>query len=520
MVHPDTSARSGEGAGTGGWGWAVPRLFALAALLLVLFMTAPHGPGLSPDSAIYLSAAENLAAGHGLRDFTGEPLVRWAPGYPAVLAGAAALGLDLGPAARCLNAVLFAALVLLAARWLPRQVRDPRLAAVALAAVAVSPALTRVSVYVWSEPLFLVLTLLCLLDLESFARRGGRGRLARAALWAAAATLTRYAGVSLLAPGLWVALSRRRETSARRLGDAALFAVLALAPLAAWLVRNRFVAGSFFGERAASSYPPAASLWLALEQMSRWLLPHPVAAAPLRVAVLLAVVGLAAWALARRGPEGDGAGERGPLAPAAVWAAAYLVVLVAWTSTAAVEQINERYLAPLYLPFVALCAGALAALAQGPRRRFPRGAALALMLLWLAYPAAHTAWRWLAYADGGIDGYGTPAWRQSELARLVRAHPEAQPLFSNAPDAAYCLAGVPAKLSPRRTFYNSPQPAVRDLERARAAVAGAPGRRAYLAWFAGVERPFLHSVADLESVFAVRSQAVCADGELYSLEAR
>jgi hypothetical protein len=522
--YPDTSAHSGKA-----WGWAVVWLAAVAGAALVLLMTARYGAGISPDSAIYLSAARSLAEGHGLWQFTGEPLVRWAPGYPTVLGVAAAVGLDLPAAARWLNAALFAALIVAAGAWIRRHVRDPRLGAVALAAVVLSPALTRVSVYVWSEPLFLLLALLCLLDLESFDREGRRGLLARAALWAAAATLTRYAGVSLLAPGLWVALTRRQSSPKRRLVDATLFKVVVLAPLAAWLVRNWLVAGSPFGEHTASSYSVPASVWLALEQISRWLAP-PLGAAPVRVALAVVVLAGVAWALARRaggargaevGPRGlDGDAAPWPLAPAAVWVVAYAALVVAWTSISAVEQINERYLSPLYLPLVVMGACALVALARAPRRGLPGRVAVALMLLWLPYPAAHTALRCRGYLATGVGGYEIPAWRDSELARLLRAHPELQPLYSDAPDAVYALAGAPARFSPRRTYYNSPQPAAQDLARVRAGIGRAPNRRGYLAWFTTVERPFLYSVADLESVFTVERRAACADGALYVLEPR
>lgn len=510
MDHPGTSAQGGRGRSGAVVGFA-----ALAGAAFVTLATARYGVGISPDSAVYLSAARSLAAGHGLWQFTGEPLVRWAPGYPVVLAIPAALGLDLASAARWLNVALFAALILAAGAWIRRHVRYPYLGAIALAAVALSPALLRVSVYAWSEPLFLLLALLCLLDLERFAREGRRGDLLRAALWAAAATLTRYAGVSLLAPGLWAALTRQGARPGRRLLDAVLFKLVALIPLAAWLLRNRLVAGSPVGEHAASSYSAPASVGLVLEQLSRWLVP-PVGPPAARVALVITVLAAMAWVL-RRGARDRGPGAW-PLAPTAVWAVAYAVLVVAWTSLSAVEQINERYLAPLYLPLVVMAACALGTLARRPERALAGRVAIALMLVWLAYPTARTALHVGVYLAVGVGGYELPQWRESELVKLLRAHPEAQPLFSNAPDAVYAVSGAPAMLSPRRTYYNSPQPAALDLP--RAAIERAPGRRAYLAWFTTVERPFLYRVADLESLFTMRGLATCGDGALYVLEPR
>src|SRR5262249_2152435 len=60
-------------------------LLALSAggAMLVLAATACCGPGLTPDSGCYLSAARSLAAGRGCIPFSGHPFVEWPPLYPA-----------------------------------------------------------------------------------------------------------------------------------------------------------------------------------------------------------------------------------------------------------------------------------------------------------------------------------------------------------------------------------------------------------------------------------------------------
>lgn len=507
----------GRGPRTAGVGLA-----AAAGVLLVLLATARHGPAVSPDSTIYLSAAENLASGKGLTQFDGEPLVRWAPAYPAVLALAERFGADPLAAAGWLDALLFGVFVLLSAAWLRRHLREGPLFTVALAAVVCSPALLRSAVYVWSEMLFLVPALLCLLDLERAARDGARRPFWRAAVWAAAATMVRYAGVSLAAAGVWVALARRDRPLGRRLRDAAGFAAVTLGPFAAWLLRNQVVSGSALGERAASSYSAPATVYLGLEVLSRWLVP-PFGPAPLRV--VLVVVALAAvagllWAARRARQDGKGEPRPWPLGPMAIWVLAYSALLVVWTSTSAVEQINERYLTPLYLPLVGFGAAALGALARRPRRAVPLAVVLFVFSLWWWYPTARTALHFALYLGNGATGYTSVDWDHSELARLLRARPEAQPLYSNGPDAASFLADVPARMSPRARYYNSPQRVEGDREALRAAIEAAPEKRAYLAWFTALDRPFLHTPGELERWFVVRSDSSCADGTLYVLSER
>jgi len=62
--------------------WVIPLMCAFVAAafgILLLFSTAPHGLGLSPDSVAYLRAANDFLDGNGLASFTSQ----WPPLYPA-----------------------------------------------------------------------------------------------------------------------------------------------------------------------------------------------------------------------------------------------------------------------------------------------------------------------------------------------------------------------------------------------------------------------------------------------------
>jgi hypothetical protein len=521
--HPDTRAESGKGTGAGR-ARSLPWVAGIAGALLALLATSRYGAAVSPDSTIYLTAASHLARGAGLAPFDGVPLVRWAPLFPALLAPAAALGLDPAAAARWLNALCFGLFVGLAGVWLARHVRDRRMAAVALAATALSSSLLQCAVYVWSEPLFLVLSLLCLLDLERSARGGSRALLARAAAWAAVAILTRYAGLALLGPGLWISATRRGRTVRDRVTDGVVFGGIALLPLVGWMERNRLVSGTLLGGAATSSYSPLQAGYLALEVLSHWLVP-PVGPSPWRAGLAAIALAAGAWAVARawraEAREPAGHAPRWPLAPAVVWVATYSVMVIGWTSSAAVEQVNERYLVPLFLPLVGLAFRSLVALC-GPRpgARWSRGAALALCLVWLAYPAARTARHMVLYLRDGAGGYSAPAWRASALAAALRGRPDLQPLYSNGPDAASFLAGIDVKLSPRKHAYNSPEAITGDVEELRHALRAVRSGEAHLAWFTTLDRPFLYSVGELDSIFDVREQRALADGAIYSIRER
>ena len=109
--------------------------------VLVLAQATRHGVGITPDSVVYLEAAQNLAAGRGLAtaDDGAElrPLTRFPPGYPVAIALVASLGPAFLDAARWLALALLGANVVLVAlliarsapgaRWLPAPPRpSPR----------------------------------------------------------------------------------------------------------------------------------------------------------------------------------------------------------------------------------------------------------------------------------------------------------------------------------------------------------------------------------------------------------
>ncbi len=89
-------------------------LAALAATILVVISTIPHGIGVSTDSIRYISVARNLSAGDGFTTFDAAPLTLHPPLFPAILSFLNLLfGIDPFEGARFLNAAVFGLIVCL-----------------------------------------------------------------------------------------------------------------------------------------------------------------------------------------------------------------------------------------------------------------------------------------------------------------------------------------------------------------------------------------------------------------------
>jgi len=407
--------------GTEAPGASGPRTRTVLALLLLAaaalnLAAARRAPGVSPDSCGYLSAAENLAAGRG---FVGS-MTRWGetsdfhsgsaspPLFPAALAALRLAGLPVDAAARLVEAVAFALVVLgtaflaglLEARAAKGESRPARAwvgplgGALALA----SWPLLRVSTWILADAPFHALSVFAV---HAFLRSGDEDaspaaasrRLALASVLCALAVLTRYAGVILwwiLVLGcLGLGGARPRVPRSRALGAMA----CALVPLLAWFLRNALVTGSvLYGEREVLLAGGPGLFADALRGALSDLVPVPLPVLPALPSLPVspaALVGLAAAAalalllLSGRVPldaiRRRFRGARG--AGLLLWAWGLTVLGIPVAATAFRATVERRYLAAA-LPFLIAAATAVVvppAFATGPVPRPFRAAVLLLL---------------------------------------------------------------------------------------------------------------------------------------------
>ena len=202
----------------------------------MLLRQAEFGPGLTPDSALYVSTAHNLLAGAGFVPFHGV-YARSAPLYPLILAATSYFHDDMIAATGVLNAIAFGLSVCVALAWLRRMQVSAPLVAWAALALAFSP-LAGVAAYVWSEAVFVLFLLAALFSLDRFLVVGTRRMLFVAAGFAALCCLTRYAGASVLVCATVMIATRSQWRPTRRVRAAALYAAIGIVPTAVWIVRK------------------------------------------------------------------------------------------------------------------------------------------------------------------------------------------------------------------------------------------------------------------------------------------
>ena len=245
--------------------WERPVLMIIKFIPLLLaavfiFFSTPWGLGLFPDSISYATASRRLAE-HG--DIMGLPS-HWPPLYPALLAVFYTLMGDPVLGSRLLHALLFALNSVLLVLLFRDLEKKSILFSIFPLLIVLQPNFVVVHLYLWSEPMFMVLALTNLLILKQMAAKDvvSFKYFLFLALIAGLAIMTRYVGlflvlVNTVALLLFVRLPDSRFSRSwalfsgkwslphgisgdvvRRIWLASMVAVLSLIPMASWTLFN------------------------------------------------------------------------------------------------------------------------------------------------------------------------------------------------------------------------------------------------------------------------------------------
>ena len=486
---------------------------------LIIWVATPWGIGIEYDSVFYWSAAENLLGGRGLGRLNGAgqliPLTHFPPLYPLAMAAVARVsGSTVAGAARLLSAGLFGFNLILLWRLI-LSLGAGRWAALGSALVwLVAPSILERHLWAMSEPMYFT-WLLCSLNCMSHSvNESGDRWLVAAAATTGLASLTRYAGISLLATGVIAYLLFEARPFLARARRAALFAALAGVLPIAWQVRNLLAIGTPTNRVLLFHPPSLGQLREAGTTLAAWL-PYPRVSAEIRLGVLV-LVGLGALALlmrlARRGGEARGSVAWRLASLAGLHGAVYLGFLgVSLTFFDASTRLRDRILSPLFLVGMLMVVGLLAA--HTPREGSGiRIAALASFALLVVPYAVATVGRVQESRDG--LGFVGPTWRNSATLAQIRRLDADLRLYSNEAFPIYFLTGKPASWVPERidSVKGTERSEYRDeLEAMHTRVDA--GEAALVLFYPHSLRPELPSLDELTA--GLEPALVTADGTIY-----
>ena len=272
-------------------------------------------------------------------------------------------------AAGVLNPVIHGLICLVAGLWFLRGTGAPRTSVAVTAVIGFSIPLTLAAGTVWTEPLFILLTILSLVYVVRSIEEDSSRALYLAAALAALACLTRYAGVALVASTLLVLLVAGRRTLPQTMGRMAAYAAIATVPLGLWLLRNWLLTDAPAGDRSLAGVPAIYNMARTAGTLGVWAVPwvrggidgaadHLLDWEPgpgvAVTALVFAGLGLAVLAGAARHGLRNKAALQGLASPffgvLICYVGVYLAFIVAVATAVRLQTVGDRLLSPAFVP--------------------------------------------------------------------------------------------------------------------------------------------------------------------------
>lgn len=507
---------------------------AVTGAWLALMITSLYGPGVSADATKYLSVAENLRLGHGFFDHTGRPLLWWPPLYPLVLAGTRLLtGLDVVQAGGYLNLLVFAINIFLHGALIYAAFpRKPFYYYTGALVTATSDMAIRIHVNISSEPLFVTFSLIFLFACADYLKTGSRRSLGWMIAMSALACLQRYLGASLIAAGVLIIMHRYREPGRWLTGirESAVFGVLSILPIAAWIgFHNLGIYGSFWGV-SGSIVDPLENLRLSLAKILHWFLPwHPAIQFLFDTPWIPAAAGaMLLLAINKREDWKRFAGEIMqpiPMISLVFFALTIFGLMFSVTTEDHVDLFSDRYYAGLLSQVLILLFVVLDTLVFSHTRfntKFVQYGFASLFAVWLVF---YPGWSLAKYAAeslvwgeaSGYNVYNNYRFHNHPIVKsmqTIAAEDPSATLYSNYTDAVWFFT--------RRDSPVTPRSFTMDLKEIEQNYPGWPGDQpGYLFWILpnsiyrhAVPPKLLAEIADLEIMYKLE------EGEVYRVKAK
>jgi 4-amino-4-deoxy-L-arabinose transferase-like glycosyltransferase len=471
------------------WVDAVCCTLGFSLALAIGVAATGSGPGLTPDSAMYISVARNLCNGHGfVTDIVGPldqmpvaPMTALAPGYSIFIAALIKMGLPAIEAARFVSLLSFAALGI-TAYWLGYMLQGRPCAILSCATTLILPATVRLATFALSDMTFAALSALNLGAMVMYvnARRQQRRWLLFSAFFIALATLVRYYGIVWVLAGIPIILLSRKLTLKQRIVWSASFSILSLVPIVPWFIRNGLITGQFSGIDRERGYhlDVLGNIQVALKTLDADLLIHfnvgvrtamtalyHISLIPLIFFVVAAGCAVLAWrsgfllfilASVRR------LQSRRALSVHAAMISTLILNVFIYVCGLVILASNilflpsdwPRYIAPIYpilgLVWVDIFLGAVSRIAQNyPRRAVMTLGLLAGLVLWVLPYSIETKYLVDQTSLGLSWTFTAEKWRSNEGLTYLRHIISRQDIvYSDSATAVSVLLGRPARQVP------------------------------------------------------------------------
>lgn len=487
---------------------------AIFGFVLILLFSKHNGIGISPDSIAYSATARNLIAGNGFIDYTNMPLVAFPLFYPFFLAVIGfVFNTDIIQLAPFLNAFLFASVIFLSGMVIEYFKYKTKLyKRVLLILITLSPSLIEVYTMLWSETLFILLSLLFFYFFRQYFQNHNLKSLSIAAIISALAFDTRYAGITLIATGVLLIFFDKYIRWQLKALHVVYFGSIGVSLATINLIRNVWVVGLATGMRQKGVTPLMKNFEYSGNVLTDWFSLDIHNQLFLKIIFFLVLILFVAFFVRNvRHWKAFYTYEN----IAVSFFIVYVLFIVISSTISRYETINNRLLAPAFLPFLFISTCQLPKWRKSLSQRhlswiflgFTLGIGILFAISYLSVNEENLEYM----QETGIPGYSEDTWEKSRIVNYLQKHPEIfdndSIIYSNHSQAVYFLTGNQTISLPERVYHID----VQDFERHPSAL---------LIWFNMDDNPDLLNLKEIRRMKQMKRLKTFPDGAIYKLTNR
>ena len=469
--------------------------------------TKYSGVGISPDSIMYASTANNIQAHLSIMTFNKTPLVFFPVFYPTFLAVIQFItGVDPFTAGGVINSCLFATVILVTGWMLSKFITHSIIYKwLILIAIILSPALLQIYSFLWSETLFILEVMIFIMAYHHYLQKQTTFRLLMMILVAALACITRYAGITLIGTGGLMLLLDDKLTIQRKIKHISLFCVLSISLLLANLAYNRLTAGLSTGTREPSITSLGENMYYAGTVFNDWGAIGNFAdhyAIPITAIIMFALIGLLGW----KALTGKINSYENIIIAFTIVYGLFIILLATFSRF---ERLNSRLLSPMFIPLLISCTSWVPDVLKTIKSKAKyvlSGVAIVMMLAFEYFTLKVDMDRYDDEMDYGVPGYSDDSWNTSPFVQFLKTHKHifkpGVPIYSDADEAVYLFTGISSTLVPHHFFQ-------KDVEKFFNV------KHYYYIWFKTLDNAELINIHDIEKVEKMHSLYNLKDGAVY-----
>jgi len=429
---------------------------ALIGGVLIILYTNHNGLGISPDSIYYTSASDAWVKGNGWIQFDQTPLVMFPVGYPFLLGVLHFIfPQSIIPIMPFVNALLFAIVILLSGVMLEKINLSKWFKWILLLLIVFSPTLIEIYSMLWSETLFIVEILVFIFCAQTYFTSANFKNLLMVSLVAAIATITRFAGVTLIMTGGLLLLLDNRLSLLQKIKELFIFGCVSSSLLIINLSRNLYLTNTLTGIRQKGQTPFATNLKLVGEVIADWLPGTHFIIGFSQIIGAVFIITLGSIFLYR---IIKGLTHNSYEKIAATFSIVFVSFMLVSATLSRYEPINSRLMSPLYIPFLFTLSfygmSLIEWLESKIFKKITQWAIYILSLVALYEFGVYDQANYVEVHEGGIGSYSDDDWAFSPLLKELQVNHSyfqmGQPVYSNASHAVYYYAHENLSILPEK----------------------------------------------------------------------